>query len=376
MNGTKASPFVQVSEKTLGWLAGLAGVKLEKASLDGIVCCKPNPAIQGYSCVDEQGQVVWNAANYKGPIPKPCGPGGGGTPPATPSQPAPSTPNQLPSQNQGPVGPTGPTSPMPEVPSCCTAYWSAQLNQWYMTCSAPNAFGGHSGSEGPATPSEIASWNVRCAPSANVANPVQAPVVAAPGGGGGVPWPLPLPQAAPPAPPAASAPAPAPGTPPSPGVPVSTQPWFPKPPTPAPGTPGIPRPQPTAGVSVTLIEKVLASVEDAWHTALQLVVRADRCSATAAEKAARDQALACLEAFRQSAGAIRQATTELCLAKTQNRDARLTSAQIAAIEALALCVSKITSASVQATTGTSPDWLKAIVGTGLPAAGVVAMHVL
>lgn len=361
MNGTTASPFVQVSEKTLGWLAGLAGVKLEKASLDGIVCCKPNPAIHGYSCVDERGQVVWNAANYKGPIPKPCGPGGG-APGAPPAAPAPSTPNQLPSQNQGPAGPTGPTSPMPQVPSCCTAYWSPQLKQWYMTCSAPNAFGGHSGSEGAATPAEIAFWNARCAQGANAANPVPAP---APGGGGQLP-PSPLP----PAPPAAPAPT-------SPGVPVSTQPWFPKPPSPAPGTPGIPqRPLPTAGVSVTLIEKVLGSVEDAWHTALQLVVRADRCSATAAEKAARDQALACLEAFKQSAGSIRQATTELCRAKMENRDARLTSAQIAAIEALALCVSKITSASVQATTGTSPDWLKALVGTGLPAAGVVAMHVL
>jgi hypothetical protein len=160
-------------------------------------------------------------------------------------------------------------------------------------------------------------------------------------------------------------------------VPVSTQPWFPKGPSGdfIPG--GIPagsRPLPTAGVSITLIEKVLGSVEDAWQTAMRLVVRADRCSATAAEKAARDQALACLEAYRKAAGAIRGAMTELCLAKSENRNAQLTSVQIAAIESLAQCVSKITAASVQAATGSGPDWLKALVGTGIPAAGAIAIH--
>lgn len=46
-----------------------------------ISCCKPNPAIGGYTCYDKNGTPVWNAAGHAGPIPNPCPEGGGGEPP-------------------------------------------------------------------------------------------------------------------------------------------------------------------------------------------------------------------------------------------------------------------------------------------------------
>jgi hypothetical protein len=116
-------------------------------------------------------------------------------------------------------------------------------------------------------------------------------------------------------------------------------------------------------------------VEDAWQTAMRLVVRADRCSAGDADKAARDQALDCLEAYRKAAGQLRPALAELCEAKRVGRNANLNAGQVKALEALALCVSKITAASVQAATTSGPDWLRAVVGTVIPAAGSVLVAV-
>lgn len=135
-------------------------------------------------------------------------------------------------------------------------------------------------------------------------------------------------------------------------------------------------PSATVGVPVTLVEKLLRATEDAWQTAMRLVVTADTCDATDVQKIARDKALECLIAYKRSAGILRPAMDELCRAKREKRDARLNSVQVKALEDLALCVSKITAAAVNAAAKTGPDWLTTIVGTGLPAAGTALLTAL
>lgn len=362
--GNGPQELVEISGKTLGWLAQMAGAVVEKSRLgDGIVCCRPNPAIGGYSCVNERGEVIWNAAGYAGPIPKPCPPGGAPPPPrAVPPLPPPPRPVPPPPGGGGapPIPPQGvnPTSPAPAVASCCRAYWNDHEGVWYMACND-----GKSSSEEPITAASVADWNARCSQGGQP-----------PGGGGAAPpgpvRPLPLPHGTvptpPPLPPGLTPPSsgnvrpgPIPG-----GQPVHILPISPKPVT-----------GPTVGVRLEIIEKLLSSVEDAWQTAMRLIVRADRCSAGDADKAARDQALACLEAYRKAAGQLRPALTELCEAKRAGRNANLNAGQVQALEALALCVSKITAASVQAATSSGPDWLRAVVGTVLPAAGSVLVAV-
>ena len=136
------------------------------------------------------------------------------------------------------------------------------------------------------------------------------------------------------------------------------------------------KPITTVGVSVTLVEQLLRATEDAWQTAMRLIVTADTCDASDVQKIARDKALECLMAYKKSAGILRHAMDELCRAKREKRDARLNSVQVKALEDLALCVSKITAAAVNAAAQTGPDWLTTIVGTGLPAAGTALLTVL
>lgn len=363
--GNGRQELVEVSGKTLGWLAQMAGVTLEGNGLgDGIVCCRPNPAIGGYSCVNERGEVIWNAAGYVGPIPRPCPPGGApppprATPPAPPGPPRPRPVPPAPGGGGAPPMPrqgVNPTSPAPAVPSCCRAYWNDHNGVWYMACND-----GKRSMEVPVTAAAVADWNNTCSQGGQ------------PGGGGAGPAPTPGPVLPLPLPPGT---APLPLRPPPLRVPPPERVL----PGPIPG--GFPpgrhyeSPGPlTVGVRLEVIEKLLSSVEDGWQTAMRLVVRADRCSATDAEKAARDQALACLEAYKKAAGQLRPALNELCQAKKSGRNANLNAGQVQALEALAICVSKITAASVQAATSSGPDWLRAVVGTVLPAAGSILVAV-
>lgn len=70
--------------------------------LGQITCCKPNPAIGGYTCYNSRGEPIWNSSGTNAPVPHSCPPGFGEG-----------------SASQGPPPPAPAAAPGPQVPPTC-----------------------------------------------------------------------------------------------------------------------------------------------------------------------------------------------------------------------------------------------------------------
>lgn len=200
--------------------------------------------------------------------------------------------------------------------------------------------------------------SARCVPSGGGAGPTPGADTTADGGAGGgiinIPGPVPVPEPPPP------------GALPSPFIPAPMVPGFPPPP-PSNGGAGRPTaPGPTGPVDTAQVERILAQAEGAWERAEETILRGKRCGATEEEKAAAKQARQCVAAFAASAGTLSAAMDELCQAKRTGRSARLNARQVAALEAMVTCVGGTPGAAPA-----SPEWLRTLVGVGLPAVGSI-----
>jgi len=322
----RANPeYVELSESTVRWLAGLAGVSLRKVKtgLGDIVCCEPNAANNGFICKDQSGQPVWAGSGQTFPpgLPR-CAPGQVILPGLIP-------PSALPPQ-PAPFHPLGPLPPV-QVP---LPFMNPQ----------PLPVG---------LPIQI-TW-----PPPNGNAPAQAPA----------PAPAPAPQP----PPAGQQPPPAP-------PPVRPAPR-PLPPIPI----VIIRPGFPAPVDVATVARLLAIAEEAVEAADAIRLRARRCSATEEDRARARQVGLCAEAYTRAAGALRPVVQELCLAKSQGRPAMLREPQVRALEDLSRCVSNFTKAASSAFEaqaaglpaapggGSGRGLLDVLVGVGLPAVAAAAV---
>lgn len=128
---------------------------------------------------------------------------------------------------------------------------------------------------------------------------------------------------------------------------------------------------PRGAVDPAMAERLLSQADDAWASTELAILRGRRCGASEAEKEAAMRASECISIFTRSAGSLSAAMAELCAAKSQGRDARLTATQVAALEAIAACLSE----GVPAAPTESPGWLRAVVGTAVPAAAAVLIAV-
>jgi hypothetical protein len=196
------------------------------------------------------------------------------------------------------------------------------------------------------------------------------------GGGGGILQPAPAPAPAPGGGgmlpggtipgtlPGATAPFPGtiPGTTaPFPGLPPSVPPSLP--PAKVPPSSGT---SPTGLVDTSLVEGILSDTDAAWEKAEVAILRGRRCGASESDKENARKASACLATFSAAAGTLSVAMAELCAAKNQGRPAHLNAAQVGALEALVVCMGEVPTPE-----GSSPNWLKALIGAGLPAAGSI-----
>jgi hypothetical protein len=101
----------------------------------------------------------------------------------------------------------------------------------------------------------------------------------------------------------------------------------------------------------------------AWEIAETAILRGQRCGASESDKENAARAKECLAGFTAAAGTLSAAVGELCAAKREGRPARLNARQVGALETLAACMGAIRAIAPDS----SPDWLKAVAGVGLPA---------
>jgi hypothetical protein len=217
----------------------------------------------------------------------------------------------------------------------------------------------------------VLTWVSTATPQGEPPCPICTP------GGAAAPPSAPSPSPSPAPAPPGTVPAPAPpGAPPSWPTIIDLPPPRPRPtvpglpptvPTPAP----VPAPAPSVGfIEIGLVLRILELSETAWFRIERARIRARRCGATDAEKAAIVAAERCLASLRKSGGELRKLVDELCLAKEEGRSAKVTPAQAEALEVFASCVTDALGEAEAEAKGVAP-WLEALIGMGLPAAGSV-----